>query len=40
MGSIWVILLAALNLLGGASQGGISGLIQTLLTLFKPATGG
>jgi hypothetical protein len=39
MGSIWVILLAALGLLGGGSTGGIGSLFQTLLNLFTPATG-
>jgi hypothetical protein len=39
MGNILALLLVALSLLGGGSTGGISGLIQTLLNLFKPATG-
>jgi hypothetical protein len=38
MGSIWLLLLAVLgSFLGGGATGGLGGILQSLLSVFKPA---
>ena len=38
MGSIWLVLLAVLSsFLGGGATGGLGGILQSLLSAFKPS---